>query len=129
MESCGGEEGRRAGEGSDILTVAATGAECAGGTPCGPDARGVVVMATSAARAQSVPDGSRTRTGAILSRLPLPLGYGDNARLQIGTAGMYAVRSTDPVQEEETIGVIDLVLQRHSLERICDDLDRLPGHR
>jgi len=42
---------------------------------------------------------------------------------------MYAVRSADPVQEEQTIGVVDLVLQRHSLERICDDLNRLPGHR
>ena len=42
---------------------------------------------------------------------------------------MYAVRSADPVQEEETVGVVDLVLQRHSLECIGDDLDRLPGDR
>ena len=31
VESCGGEEGRRAGEGRDLLTVAATAAECARG--------------------------------------------------------------------------------------------------
>jgi len=42
---------------------------------------------------------------------------------------MYAARSTHPVQEEQTIGVVDLVLERDGLEAIGDDLHELPGDR
>ena len=40
---------------------------------------------------------------------------------------MYAVRSADSVQEEQSVGVVNLVLQRHGLETVGDDLHPLPG--
>jgi len=42
---------------------------------------------------------------------------------------MYAVRPADPVQEEQTVGVVDLVLQRHRLETVGVDHHPLPGQR
>src|SRR5665811_653776 len=42
---------------------------------------------------------------------------------------MYPVRSAHPVQEEQTVGVVDLVLQRHGLETIGDDLHPPAGQR
>jgi hypothetical protein len=42
---------------------------------------------------------------------------------------MYAVRPADPVQKQQTVGVVDLVLERNSLETVRDDLHPLPGQR
>ena len=42
---------------------------------------------------------------------------------------MYAVRPVDPVKEEQAVGVVDFVLQRHGLETVGSDLHPLAGQR
>ena len=42
---------------------------------------------------------------------------------------MYAVRPAHAVQEEQTVCVVDLVLQRHRLETVGRDLHPLPRQR
>src|SRR5690606_16750591 len=87
---------------------------------CTPGTR-MVVSTPGSAVAWRTPGRTRTDTEELLRLLPLPLGYG--GWLEISLARVDRVRTRGPVEEEQALAVVDLVLQGAGLERL-----RLDGH-